>query len=66
MWCRAKRIGKGERLDESVWMRVEGSDSCMSEESESDSDSEMRLGMKEAVERGYGSDREEGGKRKTQ
>jgi hypothetical protein len=68
MWCRAKRVGKAVRLDEGVWARKVGleaeSESEGSEESESGD--EMRRGMEEAVERGYGSDREGGRKGKVE
>ena len=71
MWSRAKRIGKGERLDQGVWVAVSGVDeeTSMSEsgvsEVNSDED-EVREGMEHAVERAYGSDREEGEKNKVE
>lgn len=49
MWSRAKRVDKGEKLDERVWL--DGEDSGV--------ELEVKAGMKEAVERGYGSDPED-------
>lgn len=67
MWSRAKRTGKGKRLEQGAWIKVgeEGSasESEMSE-GESESEGEVSRGMEEAVERGYGSDRECGRKEK--
>ncbi len=69
MWSRAKRTGKGERLGQGVWTRKAEDESSTSEmsdmsELESESDGEVRRGMEEAIERGYGSDREDGGRPK--
>lgn len=59
MWSRAKRTGRGEKIDEHVWKGL-----WHREESESGSDtesviseSELEREMEEAVERGYASDR---------
>ena len=56
MWSRAKRTGKGGKLDAAVWARTEVDSG--SEMSEVESEDEVKMGMDEAVERGYGSDRD--------
>lgn len=57
MWSRAKRNGRGTRLDEHVWKQLWEKAMDESEASEADlSDSEIEREMEEAVERGYASD----------
>lgn len=51
MWSRAKRVDKGEKLDERVW--------SPSQDAESGSEGEISSGMREAVETAYGSDPED-------
>lgn len=62
MWSRAKREGHGIKLSENVWTPVAGDagDDTASEISEgaSSGDEKMDQRMKEAVERGYGSEPE--------
>jgi sphingolipid delta-4 desaturase len=55
MWSRAKRAGHGEKISESTWAPV--SDSEVSE-GESSADEKMGERMREATERGYGSEPE--------
>lgn len=57
MWSRAKRTGKGARIDEHVWRGLWEKQADESEESDSVSDSEIEREMDEAVEIGYASDR---------
>jgi sphingolipid delta-4 desaturase len=59
MWSRAKRDGKGVKIDESVWTPVSSDDSA-SEVSDgaSSGDEKMNERMREATERGYGSEPE--------
>ena len=56
MWSRAKRTGKGGKLDAEVWARREVDSG--SEMSEVESEDEVKMGMYQAVERGYASDRD--------
>lgn len=60
MWCRAKRDGHGTKLSEDVWTPASPGDDTASEVSEgaSSADEKMVARMKEAVERGYGSEPE--------
>lgn len=59
MWSRAKREGHGAKIDESVWTPAVTDDSA-SEVSEgaSSGDEKMCERMREATERGYGSEPE--------
>ena len=64
-------MGKGDKLDQGVWARGTGlyveSDSDVSEiESQSEDSHDMAMGLREAVDRGYGSDREDLQDRKMQ
>jgi sphingolipid delta-4 desaturase len=57
MWSRAKRNGKGERLDEHVWRELWSKAAVSEDGSESSAnESELEREMDEAVERGYASD----------
>lgn len=55
MWSRAKRTGRGSRIDPGLWVpgaaETDDSRESMSEMSEGDSEEDV-------TERGYGSDRE--------
>lgn len=57
MWSRAKRNGKGARLDEHVWRGLWEKDEDIEVVSSVDEE-EIEREMEEAVERGYASDRE--------
>jgi hypothetical protein len=57
MFSRAKRTGHGERISESTWTPSSASDSEISE-GESSADEKMGERMREATERGYGSEPE--------
>jgi len=62
MWSRAKRNGHGNKISESVWTprtpREEDEDESEISEGESSADEKMSARMKEATERGYGSEPE--------
>ena len=51
MWCRAKRLDRGEKIDPVTWTQQKTVD-------EEQSDTLLSREMDEAVERGYGSDRD--------
>ena len=56
MWCRAKRLEAGEKIDVKTWNQVFPLDSGSDSEAASAADVEKE--MAEVVERGYASDRE--------
>jgi hypothetical protein len=59
MFSRAKREGHGTKISESVWTPRDEDESEISEgESEISSDEKMSARMREATERGYGSEPE--------
>jgi hypothetical protein len=59
MWSRAKREGHGAKISENVWTNMVSDDSEISEgESEISVDEKMKERMREATERGYGSEPE--------
>lgn len=63
MWSRAKRDGHGIKIDEKVWNAAASSSSSASassdvSEGESSEDEKLSTQMREAVERGYGSEPE--------
>ena len=76
MWSRAKRTGRGDKIDQAFWSAESTSASTLTPElsatrsvgsisstsistvGEAETVDDVRAGMKEAVERGYGSDPE--------
>jgi sphingolipid delta-4 desaturase len=58
MWSRAKRATHGERLSESLWAPTPLESGSEMSEGESSEDEKMGERMREATERGYGSEPE--------